>query len=83
MTKTKRDAAREAAKVKASIKDQFAKLDHAAASSPGLETLLAVYGDYEAALKQVDDYFALLHPTPHFTVSATSGEQPELNADVV
>ena len=35
------------------------------------------------ALKQVDNYFSLLHPTPHFTVSTTSGEQSDLNADVV
>ena len=80
---TKRTAARKAAKVRADIKDQFAKLDKAAETSPGLETLLRVYGGYEAALKQVDDYFALLRPTPHFTVSTTSGEQSELNADMV
>jgi hypothetical protein len=80
---TKRTAAKEAAKVKADIKDQFAKLDTAAADSPGLETLLRVYGGYEAALRQVDDYFALLRPTPRFTVSTTSGEQSELNANVV
>jgi len=80
---TKRTQAQEAAKVRADIKNQFAKLDTAAAASPGLETLLRVYGGYEAALKQVDNYFALLHPTPHFTVSTTSGEQSDLNADVV
>lgn len=72
---TKRTAKQEAALVKAEIKSQFAKLDAAAATSPGLETLLRVYGSHEAALKQVDDYFALLHPTPQFTVSTTSGEQ--------
>ena len=80
---TKRIREQEAAKVRSDIKNQFAKLDAAAAASPGLETVLRVYGGYEAALKQVDDYFALLRPTPHFTVSTTSGDQSELNADVV
>jgi len=80
---TKRTAAQEAAKVRANIKNQFRKLDTAAAASPGLETLLRVYGGYEAAIRQVDNYFASLHPTPHFTVSTTSGEKSEPNADVV
>ena len=70
----KQTTAQKSAKVKASIKQQFAKLDKAAAASPGLETLLRVYGSHEAALKQVDAYFALLNPTPHFTVSTTSGD---------
>ena len=80
---TKRTRAREAAKARAKIKDQFAKLEAAGAATPGLETLLRVYGGYDAALKQVDAYFALLNPRPQFTVSTTSGEQPLQNADVV
>ena len=81
--KKKPTRAQEAATVKAAVQNQFAKLDAAAATSPGLETLLRVYGGYEAALKQVDNYFAMLRPTPHFTVSTTSGEESELNADMV
>jgi hypothetical protein len=74
---TKPTRAQEAAKVRADIKGQFAKLETAASEvSPGLETLLRVYGGYEAAMRQVDAYFALLRPTPHFTVSTTSGERP-------
>jgi hypothetical protein len=80
---SKRTRVQEAAQVKADVRNQFAKLDAAAAASPGLETLLRVYGGYEAAMKQVDAYFALLHPTPHFTVSTTSGGQSEQHADVV
>ena len=80
MTKRK---AQEAAQVKADIQNQFAKLDSAAADSPGLDTVLKVYGGYEAALKRVDEYFALLRAAPHFTVSTTSGELSDRNADVV
>ncbi len=72
-----------ARQVRAEVHEQFSRLEVAAAESPGLETLLRVYGGYEAAMRQVDAYFALLNPTPHFTVSTTSGEQSEQHADVV
>ncbi len=77
--KSRRKMARQ---VRAEVQEQFHQLDAAAAAAPGLETLLRVYGRYEAAMKQVDSYFALLRPTSHFTVSTTTG-QPHLHADVV
>jgi len=42
-----------------------------------------VYGGYEASLKQVDAYFAMMRQAPHFTASTGTGEQFELNADLV
>jgi hypothetical protein len=70
---TKRARAREAAKTRAEVERQFAKLEAVAASSPGLETLLSAYGYYETAMRQMDSYLAMINPAPKFTVSTTSG----------
>jgi hypothetical protein len=62
------------AEVAQEVDRQFAELDAAAAANPGLTELLRAYGGYEAALKQADAYFALLHKTlPSSTSSNTSG----------
>lgn len=71
-----------ARQVRAEVHEQFQQLDAAAADAPGLDTLLRVYGRYEAAMKQVDSYFALLRPTARFTVSNTTS-QPTAHADMV
>ena len=62
------------AEVTEKIQREFATIDAAAEANPGLTELLRVYGGYEAALKQADTYFALLHKTtPPSSSSNTSG----------
>ena len=62
------------AEVSEKVQREFATIDVAVAANPGLTELLRVYGGYEAALKQADTYFALLHKTvPSSSSSNTSG----------
>ncbi len=70
---TTRTKAKRAPTIAESVAEQFARLESTAAATPGLVTLLRVYGVYEDAQKQVDAYFALLNPPPQFTVKTTSG----------
>jgi hypothetical protein len=55
------------------VREEFALLERtAAAQSPGLLTLLQVYGGYEEALQQVDAYFDIVNQPLGFSTSNSS-----------
>lgn len=61
-------------KVRQETEQEFARMEAEFASTqPGLLDLLRVYGGYEAALRQADEYFAALDPVPDFSTTNTSG----------
>ncbi|MDP9001203.1 MAG: hypothetical protein M3O46_13965 [Myxococcota bacterium] len=67
------EAANAKDKVALEVEAQFRALEEAGAKmQPGLNELLQAYGTYEAAIKQADEYFALLNPTPTFTTKNSS-----------
>lgn len=64
----------EADRVRREVESQFGKMEaELAATNPGVLDVLRVYGGYEAALKQAEDYFAALNPSPQFSTTNTSG----------
>jgi hypothetical protein len=53
--------------IKEQVEADFAFMQEALASSnPDIMDLLQVYGDQEAAVRQVSDYLAILTPQPSF-----------------
>jgi hypothetical protein len=62
------------AKMRKETEQEFARMEaELAATQPGVLDVLRVYGDYEAALRQVDEYFAALNPVRDFSTTNTSG----------
>ncbi len=48
--------------------------ERAATEAPGILDVLRAYGDFDAAMRQADEYFALVNPIPRFTASDSSGK---------
>lgn len=54
--------------------EQLAEMQERATKfHPGLMELLSVYGNYEAAMNQVNAYFAAMNPVPHYFTTTSSG----------
>ena len=61
-------------RIREKIEGEFSELEAAmVTTNPGVLDVLKVYGDYEAAMRQADAYFAALDPEPIFSTSDSSG----------
>lgn len=60
--------------IREQVAADFAFMEKALESSnPGILDVLRIYGDQEAAVRQANDYLAILTPTPLFlTTNASS-----------
>jgi len=60
--------------IRIEVETRFAQLEaDLAKTNPGVIDVLRVYGEYDAALRQMDAYFAALNPIPQFSTSNSTG----------
>ena len=65
--------------IRAEVEAYFGLLEKSAKiANPGILDVLAVYGDYEAAVREINDYLQSLAPNPVFLTTDSSGSSLRL-----